>query len=141
MLGAAGVWVGTRFLATPEAGVSDAYKDRVVRATADDTVLTDVFDLAGGRPWPDGVSGRAVRNRFADRWAGREDELRRWSAAQRAEYLALGPELETEERSIWAGEGASLVTGIESAGDVVRTLARDAASILASRPPDLLRPG
>ena len=140
LLGAVGVWIGTRFLATPEAGVSDAYKARVVEATADDTVLTDVFDLALGRPWPEGVSGRAIRNRFAARWEGHEAELRAWSDEERAGYLALGPEAEAEERSIWAGEGASLVRGIESAGDVVRSLAREAAAVLVARPSELLGP-
>ena len=33
MLGAEGVWIGTRFLATAECGVSDAYKSRVLAAT------------------------------------------------------------------------------------------------------------
>ncbi|MDQ1383788.1 MAG: nitronate monooxygenase, partial [Actinomycetota bacterium] len=70
MLGAEAVWIGTRFLATDECGVSDAYKARIMEATGDDTVLTDVFDLALGMPWPDGVSGRAIRNDFVDRWDG-----------------------------------------------------------------------
>jgi nitronate monooxygenase len=140
MLGADGVWIGTRFLGTYEAGVSDAYKARVVAATADDTSLTDVFDIARGMPWPDGVSGRAIRNQFVDRWAGHETELRAWSDAHRDEYLALGPEVETEQRAIWAGEAASFVTGIEHAADVVRTLAAEAADVLRNRPLDLLHP-
>ena len=48
MLGAEGVWLGTRFLATQECGASDAYKARVIAATGNDTVLTDVFDIAAG---------------------------------------------------------------------------------------------
>src|SRR4051812_46480690 len=68
MLGAVGVWIGTRFLATAECGVSDAYKARVIASPGNDTVLTDVFDIARGMPWPEGVSGRAIRNQFVDRW-------------------------------------------------------------------------
>ena len=91
MLGAEGVWIGTRFLATRECGVSDAYKARVVAATGDDTVLTDVFDIAIGMPWPDGVSGRAIRNQFVERWENRDDELRTWAIEHRDEYRRLGP--------------------------------------------------
>ena len=139
MLGADGVWIGTRFLATIECGVSDAYKARVIDATGDDTVLTDVFDIAAGMPWPDGVSGRAIRNQFVERWEHREDELRAWAIEHRAEYRQLGPEAETAEKAIWAGEAASFVTRIESAADVVRDLAADAANVLRTRPAHVLR--
>ena len=39
-LGASGVSVGTRFIATPEAGVNDAYKQAIVDAHMDDIVMT-----------------------------------------------------------------------------------------------------
>jgi nitronate monooxygenase len=139
MLGADGVWIGTRFIATPESGVSDAYRDRVISSGADDTVLTEVFDLAVGRPWPEGVAGRAVANRFSQRWHGREDALRAWAEEHRDEYLAAGPEAEVDERPIWAGEGVSLVTGVESAGEVVARLAAEAIQVLSGRPTDVLR--
>jgi nitronate monooxygenase len=139
LLGAEGVWIGTRFLGTRECGVSDAYKARVVAATADDTSLTDVFDLARGMPWPEGVSGRAIRNQFLERWQGREDELRTWADADREAYASLPPETEADESAIWAGEAVSFVTGIERAGDVVRALVAEAADGLRNRAPALLR--
>jgi len=139
MLGAEGVWIGTRFLATRECGVSDAYKARVVAATGDDTVLTDVFDIAGGMPWPDGVSGRAIRNRFSERWERREEELRTWAIEHGDEYRSLGPDAEIAEKAVWAGEAASFVTGVESAADVVRGLVADAAGVLTARPQAVLR--
>ena len=138
MLGADGVWLGTRFIATAESGVSDAYRAHVVAAGADDTVLTDVFDLAVGRSWPEGVSGRAIANEFSEQWHGREDALRAWAEEHRDEYLALGPESEVDERAIWAGEAASLVSGVESAAEVVARLAADAAEVLSSRTAGLL---
>ena len=45
--GAAGVWIGTKFLATPEANVSDAYKAAVLASASTDTVRTEIFT---GRP-------------------------------------------------------------------------------------------
>ena len=140
MLGAEGVWLGTRFLGTNECGVSDRYKTRVVESTGDDTVLTDVFDIATGMPWPEGVSGRAILNRFAASWIGREDELRAWATEHRDEYRALGPDVEVDERAIWAGEAAAFVTEITSAADVVHALVADATAVLRDRPGELLHP-
>jgi nitronate monooxygenase len=139
MLGADGVWLGTRFLATRESGVSESYKARVIAATGADTVLTDLFDLAVGMAWPDGVSGRAIRNQFVDRWANKEDELRAWTAERRAEYRGLGPDLEITEKAIWAGQAASFVTRTESARDVVQDLVTEAARVLQERPPSVVR--
>jgi nitronate monooxygenase len=132
MLGAEGVWIGTRFLGTQEAGISGAFKARIVESSGEDTVLTDVFDIAAGIPWPDGVSGRALRNRFAERWEGRGDELRAWAADHRDEYRRLD-DSEVAEKAVWAGEAASFVRSIESAGDVVRDLAAHAAQVLVDR--------
>jgi nitronate monooxygenase len=139
LLGAEGVWIGTRFVATPESGVGSASKARLVTAAGDQTVLTDVFDLVLGMPWPEGVSGRALRNRFVERWHGREDDLRAWAEEHRSEYLALGPDVDVEERPVWAGEVVSLVDELEPAADVVRRLVAEAVDVLAHRAPAMLR--
>ena len=97
-------------------------------------VLTDTFDLALGRPWPEGVSGRAVANRFSSRWHGREDEVRAWTDAERAEYAALPPESDVEEQAVWAGEAMSMVQAVEPAGAVVARLVEDATRVLTERP-------
>lgn len=139
MLGAEGVWIGTRFLATHECGVSDAYKARVIASTGNDTVLTNLFDLAIGMEWPERVAGRAIRNRFVERWESREGELRSWAVEHRAEYRRLGPDAEIAEKAVWAGEIAAFVTNAESAADVVRSLVADAVNVLQERPPSLIR--
>lgn len=87
-------------------------KARVVGASGGDTVLTDLFDIAIGMPWPEGVSGRAIRNEFVARWEHRPDALPRWASDHRDEYRALGPEAEVAEKPIWAGEAAGFVTGV-----------------------------
>jgi nitronate monooxygenase len=133
MLGADGVWLGTRFLATRECGVADAHKVRVVAATGEDTVLTDVFDIAAGMPWPNGVSGRALRNRFVDEWHDREEELRAWAGEHRDDYFRR-IQSDVDEGAVWAGEAATFVTKVESASDVVLELVTHASDVLQSRP-------
>jgi nitronate monooxygenase len=133
MLGAEGVWLGTRFLATPEAGVGDAHKRAVLDAGTDDTVLTEVFDLAAGFPWPEGVAGRAVRTPFTDRWLGHEDELRRAVADG---TVTGGIEAVTD--AYYAGEGVALVRNVEPAGEIVRRLVAETETVLRERAPALL---
>ena len=40
MLGASGVWIGTRFLASEEATVDPSYKDRIIKASETGTILS-----------------------------------------------------------------------------------------------------
>jgi nitronate monooxygenase len=138
LLGAEGAWIGTRFLATFECGIDDAHKEAVLAATTDDTILTDVFDLAAGGWWPPGVSGRAIRDGFADRWHGNEDELRTLVQELPRVRSLLADDPQTA-RGMWAGQGASAVTRREHAGEVVELLVDAASTILARRSHALLR--
>ena len=129
VLGAEGVLVGTRFLATPEAPVADGFKQAVLASDGHDTVLTEIPDVARGRVWP-GAYSRVVRNRLIRRWAGREGELR----ARRGE---VGPAMrrafesgDVEEAPLFIGQDAGLIDAIEPAGEVVLRLVRDAEAAL-----------
>ena len=53
-----GVQYGTAFLATPESFAHDYHRQRIVEATGEDTVLTDVFVLN----WPKGAAVRVLEN-------------------------------------------------------------------------------
>src|SRR3546814_19783367 len=61
MLGATGVSMGTRFLASVEAQSSPAEAAGLVAAGAEDTRRTPVFDVVRGPAWPDGYDGRVDR--------------------------------------------------------------------------------
>ncbi len=56
-LGAVGVWVGTRFIATPEARAVVGYKDRILSAAEDGTVVTRAYT---------GKTCRVLRTNYAD---------------------------------------------------------------------------
>jgi NAD(P)H-dependent flavin oxidoreductase YrpB (nitropropane dioxygenase family) len=70
-LGAQGVLMGTRFLATAEAPCPPAWQQAILAANESDTVRSTLFDDAIGMPVP-GSEVRAIRNRFQDEWIGRE---------------------------------------------------------------------
>jgi len=77
-------------LASPECANADQARTRITQARETDTILTRAFDVAQGLAWPPQYPGRALRNRFTDRWHTRIDELPQASEArqQLAEAIA-----------------------------------------------------
>src|SRR5580658_3885584 len=68
-LGAAGAWIGTRFLASREAAIHPRYRELLLRASETDTVfLEELFDVN----WPK-APHRVLRNKTVESWeaAGR----------------------------------------------------------------------
>ena len=79
-LGADGILLGTRFLASTESPLHPNFKQAIVDSDGHDTQLSEIPDLATGLVWP-GAMTRSRRNRFVERWAGQEWALRRDQAA------------------------------------------------------------
>lgn len=129
--GADGAWLGTAFLATPEAvEVDDDYRARIVASDGTDTVFTHVHDILSGLPWPAGIGERVQRDAVTDEWGDREDELVRRRAEVAAEVGRTSPVL--------FGPAAALVPAVRPAGDVVRTISTDAEAALRARSGSLL---
>ena len=124
-LGAQGVIMGTRFVAAEESMSQPRHRERILAATADDTVYTDVFDVVDDMTWPQGISGRTIRTPFADEWHGREAEL----AEQRAAILAESPvpdEAPERAQSAYAGQSAGLVRDVKPAAVIIADIMREA---------------
>ncbi len=134
--GAAGAWLGTALIATPECvEVSEAYKQMIVAARSEQTVFTEVFDILdeatfGIPPWPRPIAGRAVANEFITAWHGREDSLR----AKLADVLPLYQESlgkrDVANTAVWAGESVDFVNAIRPVADVVEEICREAECLL-----------
>jgi NAD(P)H-dependent flavin oxidoreductase YrpB (nitropropane dioxygenase family) len=135
-LGADGVLLGTRFLATDEAPVQDAYKSAIVASDGSDTIVTTIADTLSGRDWP-GAWGRMRRTRFIEEWLGREPELRRRRDAVWA-ILEAAEESDPDYGLMWIGQSAGLVDSVLPAAEVVRQIVREAEEILRRRLPLLL---
>ena len=142
-LGAAGAWVGTRFLASTEAAIHPDYRRRLLAAGEADTFYGTLFD----RGWPD-APHRTLRNSTVEAWeeAGRpasgsrpgEDD----EPASRADgspinrYASSTPTAsmtgDVEPLPHWAGQGVGLVTREEPAAEIVDRLATEAAQVIRS---------
>ncbi|MFY9580620.1 MAG: nitronate monooxygenase [Gaiellaceae bacterium] len=136
-LGAAGVLLGTRFLATDEAPVDAPYKDAVVASDGHDTVVTTVADTLSGRDWP-GAWARVRRTRFVEEWLGREPELRKRRAEVWEKLVRADEESDSEYALVWIGQSAGLIDSVLPAADVVRQIVSDAEEIIRSRLPATL---
>ncbi len=141
-LGAAGVWIGTRFLASHEAAIHGRYRELLLQACETDTVYLDnLFDVR----WPN-APHRALRNKTVDAWeaAGRPPSGQRpgegeviatsRSSGPIVRYQSYTPgadaEGDVDALSLWAGQSVGLVSKVQSAGDIVREIANDAQLIL-----------
>ena len=143
-LGAAGAWVGTRFLAAQESSIHDEYRRRLLEAVETDTYYGTLFD--GG--WPD-APHRALRNSTVEGWeaAGRpapgerpgeeEEVAARGDGSPVKRYASSTPHSsmtgEIEALPNWAGQGVGLVTRVQPAAEIVQELVADAERILTKR--------
>jgi nitronate monooxygenase len=128
LAGADGAWLGTPFLATPEAvEIDDDHKAAIVRSDGADTVFTRAYDIASGLPWPSGIGERVRRDAFTDEWSEREADL----LAEREHVTASTPML--------YGQSARSVDAVRPAAEVVRGISEDAERLLRDRPATLLR--
>lgn len=131
VLGADGIMMGTRFLASDEALPSLRVKQRVVEAVAKDTVRTRAFDLVRGIMWPEEYSGRSLANDFTDTWLDHEHELLDAPETVREAYASAVRADDVRIRAIWAGEVSDLIHDVRPARDIVKDVMRDAEQELA----------
>ena len=136
-LGADGVLLGTRFLASVESPLHQNFKRAIVESDGHDTALSEIPDIAAGKVWP-GAMSRSRRNRFIERWAGREWLLRSQQAEALAAIQAARKAGDVNEAPLSMGQDAGLINDVPAAGEIVRRIAQEAAEILSQRMPKVL---
>ena len=136
-LGADGVLLGTRFLATNEAPIAKGFKQAILESDGHDTLVTDIPDVANGQVWP-GAYVRVRRNRFVEEWLGRGNELRRRRAEVSARLRQAAQAGDADRGAILIGQTAGLIDRVEPAAEVVQQISQEAEAILRERLPRLL---
>jgi NAD(P)H-dependent flavin oxidoreductase YrpB (nitropropane dioxygenase family) len=137
-LGAEGVLLGTRFMATPEAPIHANFKQAIVKSDGHDTVLTEIPDLASQRVWP-GAMSRAQRNQFIERWAGREWALRQNAQEIGRQVAAARAAGDVNNASLSFGQDAGLIDSIKSVREIVQDIVAEAEEIISGRLRSLVR--
>ncbi|UOQ56156.1 nitronate monooxygenase [Leucobacter allii] len=119
--GAAAAWVGTAFAACTEALTPAAAREVLFASRGEETLVSRVYDVALGRPWPARFPERLIRTPFVDRWHGREDALAADEAA-RAEFRAAAAAGDYRVVPVDAGTGVDALTEERSAAEVLAAL-------------------
>lgn len=145
MLGASGVWVGTRFLASHEATIHPEYKQRILDASEDQThwarELYDGF-------WPN-APHRALYNATAKDWEAAGSPA---SGGRPGEHESIGQQESGDPvtryqshtpgpgttgdiaaMSLWSGQGVSQVNKAQSAAEIVEEIYQEALETIRSR--------
>jgi enoyl-[acyl-carrier protein] reductase II len=130
-MGAVGVWMGTRFVATREAYAHDAYKERIAEIDEEGTIRTRCFT---GKPC------RVIKNDTTEAWEARElsDTIEsfprqvgvivKWLGVD--PYLAGRREGDVARGALAAGQSAGVIRDVPSAGDVLRRLVAETEAVL-----------
>lgn len=124
-LGADGVWIGTRFIATPEAQAVNGYKEALLELNEDGTVISKSYT---------GKTCRVVRNDWTNHFEEHPEELQPFpgqaGASARAGVNHLGypsgTVVEVNKEFMPAGQGAGAIHNLIPAGDIVRSMIAEA---------------
>ncbi len=132
-LGAQGVWIGTRFIASREAHAGGLYRQVIVDAGDEDTIITRSYS---GKPM------RVFRNEWVADWESRPEDIQKFPAQAILSHQAgvmggIGGQIEglSRERSAFAmGQGAGAVHDVKTAKEIVRDIMAEAEAIIGHLP-------
>ena len=130
-LGADGVWIGTRFIATPEARGVAGYKDALIRTKEDGTTVSRAFS---------GKTMRVVRNQYTSFYDQNPSELNLFpvqlgkSMEDGAFHLGGGedtPGIDPDRECYPAGQGVGAIQTLIPAASIVHQIVEQAEQVLA----------
>ena len=128
-LGAVGVWMGTRFIASTEAHAGQMYRDVIVEATDEDTVRTKSYS---GKPM------RVKKNPYVADWEARPQDIQPFPqqamlSSREGVMGGIGGQIEglDIDRSAFAmGQSAGGVRDVLPAGEIVARIMAEAEAAI-----------
>lgn len=124
-LGAEGVVLGTRFLASKEVSLpTQVYAQAILEGKdgGQNTVRDKVFDqLRGPNRWPGDYDGRALVNKSYEDWKGGAglEEIQRLTKEVENAGKGFGEEGKDGRAALWVGTGIGLVKEVMGAKEIV----------------------
>jgi len=129
-MGCAGVWVGTRFLASEEGGALPVQKQTMIEATDEDTRRTYLYT---------GKTSRAIYNRFHDLWeeSGLDPLPFPTQSLLASAMVDMFNKAELNDHmGPFAGQVSGLITEIKPAAQIVEDMVEEAVDILTRSLPE-----
>ncbi len=134
LLGAVGVNMGTRFLASREAPISSEWQQAVVAAKSEDAIKADAINALNPNPGAEGFGTvlRSLRTPFLDTWNSHPDQVREKRDQLMTETAELHATGRSHEVVMTAGQGSGAIKGIKSAAEIIESIVAEAEAVLRS---------
>jgi nitronate monooxygenase/enoyl-[acyl-carrier protein] reductase II len=139
MMGASGVNLGTRFIATQESPAPERWKKAIVGAKSEDAIKVDVLNDISPLP---GMAGfgtvlRSLHTEFIDEWSAKRDEARRERERLKNEIVSTTQAGQPDATLLTAGQTAGGIKDIPKVAEIMRRLVAETESAL-TKAADLL---
>lgn len=129
-LGAQGVWIGTRFIASAEAHAGAMYKQVIVEANDESTIVTRAYS---GKPM------RVFKNDYVSEWERRPQDIQSFPAQAILSHQAgvmggIGGQIDglDHDRSAFAmGQGSGAIGDVASAREIIEQMIAEAEEVIA----------
>ncbi len=132
MLGAAGVNLGTRFIASKEAPAPERWKQAIAAAKSEDAikveVLNDISPLPGTAGF--GTVLRSLHTDFLDEWSAKRDEARRERDRLKQEIVSTTQAGRPDATLLTAGQTAGGIKDIPPVSEIMRRLVAETEAAL-----------
>ena len=128
-LGADGVLLGTRFYACAESLGVDNAKQLIVNTDGDNTIRSNIFDVARGLTWPAPFTARSLENKFTAQWQHEKDQTAKMDIAVRKQYQHACEIGDFSIAGVFAGESIDLIHDILPAKKIIEKIIKEAQLI------------
>ncbi|HZO03889.1 MAG TPA: nitronate monooxygenase [Burkholderiales bacterium] len=140
MLGADGVLVGTRFIASQESEAPEGFRQAIIRADGDSTIKSTSVDIARKRYWPNAeFVVRVLRNSFVAKWHGHEREMEKAIDIEYQRFWAAFKAGDAENSGVLMGEVSGIIHDAPPAAQIVESMIAQACQLLDSHSRYIIR--
>jgi len=136
MLGADGVLVGTRFVASAESEAPEGFRRAIICADGDSTMKSNSVDVARKRYWPNPeFVVRVLKNSFVANWHGRERDMDEVIDVEHERFWNAFKAGDADNSGVLMGEVCGIVQDTPPAAEIVRRMVVQSCLLLGSASP------
>lgn len=136
MLGADGVLVGTRFVASQESEAPEGLRQAIISADGDSTMKSTSVDVARKRYWPNPEFViRVLKNSFVAKWHGHDRDLEKVIDIEYQRFWDAFRAGDAENTGVLLGEVSGIIRDAPPAVQIVESMVNQACQLLGTRSP------
>lgn len=133
MLGADGVLLGTRFVASQESDAPEGFRQAIIDADGDATKKSNSVDVVRKRYWPNPeFVVRVLDNDFVSKWHGREREIEQAIDVEHERFWSAFKAGDARNSGVLMGEASGLIQDAPPAAKIVNDMVEQACQLLGA---------